>query len=51
VAAYLNVAWGLDLDGLTLSDLDALWAAAVQNNSFDQLHIYLAALNQRYCPL
>jgi hypothetical protein len=57
VAAYLNVSWGLNLDGLTPEDLEEMWADAVeaaQNGDlegFKDLHEYLGSLNERGCPI
>jgi hypothetical protein len=51
VAAYLNVSYGLDLDGLSTQDIKDLWTAAVASGNFASLHNYLAALNQRFCPI
>ena len=54
VAAYLNVSWGLNLNGLTQSDLEDMWADAVAagtSDAFMELHVYLGSLNERGCPI
>jgi hypothetical protein len=54
VAAYLNVAWGLNLNGLTLNDLEEMWADAVDagtKEAFMDLHEELGGLNERGCPI
>jgi hypothetical protein len=51
VAAYLNVAYGLDLDGLTLLELRNMWTDATISGDFLSLHNYLGGLNARNCPI
>jgi hypothetical protein len=54
VAAYLNVSWGLDLNGLTTGDLEDMWddaVAAGTQQAFLNLHNILGPLNARYCPI
>jgi uncharacterized repeat protein (TIGR01451 family) len=50
VAAYLNASYGVDI-GLTTDDIEDLWTDAVTNETFDELHALLSALNERECPL
>jgi hypothetical protein len=54
VAAYLNVSWGLNLGGLTTTQLTNMWADAVAagtNEAFMDLHEYLGGLNEQGCPI
>ena len=50
VTAYLNASFGL-VYPYTPSQVSALWASAVANNSFDALHTLLTTANQGSCPI
>ena len=50
IAAYLNASFGIDY-GYTPQEIADMWTDAVTNNTFQELHLFLAPLNERGCTI